>query len=597
MNKYRTHNCSQLRETDIKKNVVLSGWLHRTRDHGNLLFIDLRDHYGITQCVIENNNQYFPILEKIRPESVIKISGEVIKREKGTENLDLDTGNIEVKINSVEIISESLELPLPVFGEQHYPEDIRLKYRFIDLRREEMHKNIVLRSKVISFIRSEMLNLGFLEYQTPILTSSSPEGARDFLVPSRLNPGKFYALPQAPQQFKQLIMVSGFDKYFQIAPCFRDEDARADRSPGEFYQLDLEMSFVEQEDVFNVVETLMIKLFKQFSKNKINDEKFPRIKFNDAMLKYGTDKPDLRNPLVIHDITNIFSRPDVKFEIFKKLVNSGSKVRILVTKDTSKKPRSFFDNIDKWAKEQGASGLAYFSIEKEESIFGKGPIGKFFSEDSIKEIMKISGAAVGDSIFLSCGNDKELESILSLAREKIANDLNLIDKNKFAFCWIVDYPMFEMDQKTKKIKFSHNPFSMPQGDIKKLNLNNPLEIKAFQYDIVCNGVELSSGAIRNHIPELMYKLFSIAGYDKKQVNDKFSGMINALSYGAPPHGGIAPGIDRIVMLLAGQKNIREVTLFPMNQNAQDLMMQAPSTVDDQQLKEIGIKLDTKKINS
>ena len=597
MNKYRTHNCSQLRETDIKKNVVLSGWLHRTRDHGNLLFIDLRDHYGITQCVIENNNQYFPILEKIRPESVIKISGEVIKREKGTENLDLDTGNIEVKINSVEIISESLELPLPVFGEQHYPEDIRLKYRFIDLRREEMHKNIVLRSKVISFIRSEMLNLGFLEYQTPILTSSSPEGARDFLVPSRLNPGKFYALPQAPQQFKQLIMVSGFDKYFQIAPCFRDEDARADRSPGEFYQLDLEMSFVEQEDVFNVVETLMIKLFKQFSKNKINDEKFPRIKFSDAMLKYGTDKPDLRNPLVIHDITNIFSRPDVKFEIFKKLVNSGSKVRILVTKDTSKKPRSFFDNLDKWAKEQGASGLAYFSIEKEESIFGKGPIGKFFSEDSIKEIMKISGAAVGDSIFLSCGNDKELESILSLAREKIANDLNLIDKNKFAFCWIVDYPMFEMDQKTKKIKFSHNPFSMPQGDIKKLNLNNPLEIKAFQYDIVCNGVELSSGAIRNHIPELMYKLFSIAGYDKKQVNDKFSGMINALSYGAPPHGGIAPGIDRIVMLLAGQKNIREVTLFPMNQNAQDLMMQAPSTVDDQQLKEIGIKLDTKKINS
>ena len=597
MNKYRTHNCSQLRETDIKKNVVLSGWLHRTRDHGNLLFIDLRDHYGITQCVIENNNQYFPILEKIRPESVIKISGEVIKREKGTENLDLDTGKIEVKINSVEIISESLELPLPVFGEQNYPEDIRLKYRFIDLRREEMHKNIVLRSKVISFIRSEMLNLGFLEYQTPILTSSSPEGARDFLVPSRLNPGKFYALPQAPQQFKQLIMVSGFDKYFQIAPCFRDEDARADRSPGEFYQLDLEMSFVEQEDVFNVVETLMIKLFKQFSKNKINDEKFPRVKFSDAMLKYGTDKPDLRNPLVIHDITNIFSRSDVKFEIFKKLVNSGSKVRILVTKDTSKKPRSFFDNIDKWAKEQGASGLAYFSIEKKESIFGKGPIGKFFSEDSIKEIMKISGAAVGDSIFLSCGNDKELESILSLAREKIANDLNLIDENKFAFCWIVDYPMFEMDQKTKKIKFSHNPFSMPQGDIKKLNLSNPLEIKAFQYDIVCNGVELSSGAIRNHIPELMYKLFSIAGYDKKQVNDKFSGMINALSYGAPPHGGIAPGIDRIVMLLAGQKNIREVTLFPMNQNAQDLMMQAPSTVDDQQLKEIGIKLDTKKINS
>ena len=392
-------------------------------------------------------------------------------------------------------------------------------------------------------------------------------------------------------------MVSGFDKYFQIAPCFRDEDARADRSPGEFYQLDLEMSFVEQEDIFNIVEKLFINLFKKFSSKKISNEKFPRISYKEAMLRFGTDKPDLRNPLIIQDLTELFKREDVNFEIFKKLVKSGSIVRAIVTKNTKDKPRSFFDNIDKWAKEQGASGLAYFSIEKEESIFGKGPIGKFFSEDSIKEIMKISGAAVGDSIFLSCGNDKELESILSLAREKIANDLNLIDENKFAFCWIVDYPMFEMDQKTKKIKFSHNPFSMPQGDIKKLNLNNPLEIKAFQYDIVCNGVELSSGAIRNHIPELMYKLFSIAGYDKKQVNDKFSGMINALSYGAPPHGGIAPGIDRIVMLLAGQKNIREVTLFPMNQNAQDLMMQAPSTVDDQQLKEIGIKLDTKKINS
>ena len=483
---------------------------------------------------------------------------------------------------------------MPVFGEQEYPEEIRLKYRFLDLRREEMHKNIILRSKVISFIRSEMLKLGFLEYQTPILTSSSPEGARDFLVPSRLNPGKFYALPQAPQQFKQLIMVSGFDKYFQIAPCFRDEDARADRSPGEFYQLDLEMSFVEQEDVFNVVENLMIKLFKNFTSKKILNDKFPRIPYNEAMLKFGTDKPDLRNPLIIQDITNIFNREDVKFDIFKKLVNSGSIVRAIVTKKTKDKPRSFFDNIDKWAKEQGASGLAYFTIEKEKEIRGNGPIGKFFSEESIKEIMKTCNAEIGDSIFLSCGNEKEIEKILSLARDKIAKDLDIIDKDKFAFCWIIDYPMYEFDENSKKIIFSHNPFSMPQGNLKNLNFDKPLDLKAFQYDIVCNGVELSSGAIRNHIPELMYKLFAIAGYTKKDVDEKFSGMINAFSYGAPPHGGIAPGIDRIVMLLAGEENIREVTLFPMNQNAQDLMMKAPSVVDDKQLKELSIKKDLKK---
>tara|TARA_B100001989_G_scaffold173952_1_gene125663 strand:+ start:7034 stop:8818 length:1785 start_codon:yes stop_codon:yes gene_type:complete len=593
MNKYRTHNCSELSETEINKTVNLSGWLHRKRDHGNLLFIDLRDHYGITQCVIENKNNFFPILEKTKPESVLKISGKVVKRSAGTENLDLKTGKIEVSISSIEVLSNAKELPMPVFGEQDYPEDIRLKYRFLDLRREEMHNNIILRSKVISFIRSEMLKLGFLEYQTPILTSSSPEGARDFLVPSRLNPGKFYALPQAPQQFKQLIMVSGFDKYFQIAPCFRDEDARADRSPGEFYQLDLEMSFVEQEDVFNVVEKLMINLFKHFSSKKMLNEKFPRISFHEAMKKYGTDKPDLRNPLEIKELTNLFTRDDVKFDIFKKMVKSGSIVRAILTKNTKEKPRSFFDNIDKWAKEQGASGLAYFTFEKDKEIKGKGPVGKFFGEDSLKEIMKICNAEIGDSIFFACGKEKEIIKILSLARDKIAHDLDIIDKDRFAFCWIVDYPMYEYDENLKKIIFSHNPFSMPQGDIKNLNFDKPLDIKAYQYDIVCNGVELSSGAIRNHIPELMYKLFLVAGYSKNEVDEKFSGMINAFSYGAPPHGGIAPGIDRIVMLLAGKENIREVTLFPMNQNAQDLMMQAPSDVSDNQLKELNIKKDIK----
>ena len=447
---------------------------------------------------------------------------------------------------------------------------------------------------MISFIRNEMSKLGFFEFQTPILTSSSPEGARDFLVPSRLNPGKFYALPQAPQQFKQLIMVSGFDKYFQIAPCFRDEDARADRSPGEFYQLDLEMSFVEQEDVFNVVEKLLVNTFKKFSDKKLLYDKFPKISYAEALLKYGSDKPDLRNPLIINDITEIFQRTDISFEIFKKLVSKGSKVRCIITKNTKDKPRSFFDNIDKWAKSEGASGLAYFTIEKDSKISAKGPIGKFFSEESLIEIMKITKAQVGDSIFLACGPQTELEKITSLARDRIAKDLNLIDENLFAFCWIVDYPMFEKDQISKKIKFSHNPFSMPQGDIKKLNFDKPLDILAYQYDIVCNGIELSSGAIRNHIPELMYKLFSIAGYKKNEVDEKFSGMINALSYGAPPHGGIAPGIDRIVMLLANEKNIREVTMFPMNQNAQDLMMNAPSNVSESQLKELNIEVKIKK---
>ena len=595
MNKYRTHNCNEINIKHIDKDVLLSGWVHKKRDHGNLLFIDLRDNFGVTQCIVDKENQNFSELEKIPLETVIKIEGKVVKRTSETINSELSTGEIEIQINTFDVLGKTKELPLPVFSDQEYSEEIRLKYRFLDLRRKKIHNNIILRSKVISFIRKEMENLGFNEFQTPILTSSSPEGARDFLVPSRLNPGKFYALPQAPQQFKQLIMVSGFDRYFQIAPCFRDEDARSDRSPGEFYQLDIEMSFVEQEDVFEVIEKLMVGLFKNFSKKKILFEKFPRIPFKESMDKYGTDKPDLRNPLLIHDISQIFNRDDVKFDIFKKLFKSGSFIKSIVTKNTNKKPRSFFDNIDKWAKDQGWSGLAYFSIEKDANgrLIGKGPVGKFFSEESLKEIIKITSAEVGDSVFMSCSKEDEIFEIMSMSRNKIAEDLDIIDKNSFAFCWITDFPIFELDKETSKINFSHNPFSMPQGDLNKLDLSKPLDLKAYQYDIVCNGVELSSGAIRNHIPELMYKLFSIAGYDKKEVDEKFSGMINALSYGAPPHGGIAPGIDRIVMLLANEKNIREVTMFPMNQNAQDLMMKAPSDVSEKQLKELNLKFLSK----
>ena len=594
MNKYRTHNCNELNTEDVNKKISLSGWVNKKRDHGNLLFIDLRDNYGLTQCIIDKENKSFAELEKIQLETVLKIQGKVVKRTNETINKDIETGEIEVVIEKFETLGTCKELPMPVFSDQEYAEEIRLKYRFLDLRRKNIHENIILRSKVISYIRNEMSKLGFLEFQTPILTSSSPEGARDFLVPSRLNPGKFYALPQAPQQFKQLIMVAGFDKYFQIAPCFRDEDARADRSPGEFYQLDIEMSFVEQEDVFNIVEKLLVNTFKKFSNKKLMYDQFPKISYINSMLKYGTDKPDLRNPLLINDITEIFTREDVSFEIFKKLVKSGSQVRCISTKNTKDKPRSFFDNIDKWAKEQGASGLAYFTFEKDGDLSAKGPIGKFFSEEALLEIMKKTNSEVGDSIFLACGKKNELEKITAQARDKIAKDLDLIDDDIFAFCWIVDYPMFEMDETSNKIKFSHNPFSMPQGNLSDEHLENPLDILAFQYDIVCNGIELSSGAIRNHKPDLMYKLFSIAGYDKSQVDEKFSGMINALSYGAPPHGGIAPGIDRIIMLLANEKNIREVTMFPMNQNAQDLMMNAPSNVTEQQLKELNLTLKNKK---
>ncbi len=592
MNKYRSHNCNELRKKNVGSNILLSGWINKKRDHGNLLFLDLRDNYGITQCIVDKENKNFKDLEKLQLETVINVEGTVVDRSTDTINKEIETGEIEVTIENFVILGKCKELPMPIFSDQEYSEEIRLKYRYLDLRRKKIHENIILRSKVISFIRNEMNKFGFLEFQTPILTSSSPEGARDFLVPSRLNPGKFYALPQAPQQFKQLIMVSGFDKYFQIAPCFRDEDARADRSPGEFYQLDLEMSFVEQEDVFKVVEQLLVNTFKKFSKKKIITEKFPRITYRDALLKYGSDKPDLRNPLIIEDITETFTREDVSFDIFKKLVKSGSNVRCIVTQNTKDKPRSFFDNIDRWAKDEGASGLAYFTIEN--GISAKGPVGKFFSKESLEEIMKKTGAKVGDSIFMACSKKNDLERITSLARDKIAKDLNLIDDNVFAFCWVVDYPMFEKNDQTNKIEFSHNPFSMPQGDIKKLNFEKPLDMLAYQYDIVCNGIELSSGAIRNHIPELMYKLFAIAGYDKDQVDEKFSGMINALSYGAPPHGGIAPGIDRIIMLLANEKNIREVTMFPMNQNAQDLMMNAPSSIDEKQLKELNLALKIKK---
>ena len=592
MNKYRSHNCNELRKKNVGSNILLSGWINKKRDHGNLLFLDLRDNYGITQCIVDKGNKNFKDLEKLQLETVINVEGKVVDRSTDTINKEIETGEIEVTIENFVVLGKCKELPMPVFSDQEYSEEIRLKYRYLDLRRKKIHENIILRSKVISFIRNEMNKFGFLEFQTPILTSSSPEGARDFLVPSRLNPGKFYALPQAPQQFKQLIMVSGFDKYFQIAPCFRDEDARADRSPGEFYQLDLEMSFVEQEDVFKVVEQLLVNTFKKFSKKKIITEKFPRITYKDALLRYGSDKPDLRNPLIIEDITETFTREDVSFDIFKKLVKSGSNVRCIVTQNTKDKPRSFFDNIDRWAKDEGASGLAYFTIEN--GISAKGPVGKFFSKESLEEIMKKTGAKVGDSIFMACSKKKDLERITSLARDKIAKDLDLIDDNVFAFCWVVDYPMFEKNDQTSKIEFSHNPFSMPQGDIKKLNFEKPLDMLAYQYDIVCNGIELSSGAIRNHIPELMYKLFDIAGYNKDQVDEKFSGMINALSYGAPPHGGIAPGIDRIIMLLANEKNIREVTMFPMNQNAQDLMMNAPSSIDEKQLKELNLALKIKK---
>ena len=596
MNKFRTHNCSELTEKDVEKNIKLSGWLHRKRDHGNLLFIDLRDHFGITQCVIENKNKNFKVLEKLKPESVVLIQGKVAKGSPDTQNKELRTGMIEVKIKEFEILSSAKELPLPVFGEQDYPEDIRLKYRFIDLRRNDMHENIKLRSEVLSFLRTEMVKNNFLEFQTPILTASSPEGARDFLVPSRVHPGKFYALPQAPQQFKQMIMISGFDRYFQIAPCFRDEDGRADRSPGEHYQLDMEMSFVEQEDIFNVVEPIFYDLFSKFGKGKqINKPPFPRITYKESLEKYGTDKPDLRNPIEIFDVTKIFKSNEAKLKIFKEIIDKKGIVKAIPVKNTYSKPRSFFDNLNNWAISEGASGLAYITFEKnKDKIVGKGPISKFFSEKGIIELLKTCNITEKDSVFFVCNKISEAIKFSGIARQKIAEDLNIIDKKKFNFCWIVDYPMYSYDEKEKKIDFSHNPFSMPQIDIKSFDTADPLKILAYQYDLVCNGYELSSGAIRNHIPEYLFKVFSKVGYSKNMVEKNFSGMIKALSYGAPPHGGMAPGIDRIVMLLADQKNIREVTIFPLTQNAQDLLMDAPSEVSEKQLKELSIKITQKK---
>ena len=591
MNKFRTHNCSELNEKNVNQKVKLSGWLHRKRDHGNLLFLDLRDHFGITQCVIENQDKNFKTLEKLKPESVVLIEGSVIKRSKETQNTELKTGLIEVKISNFEILSAAKELPLPVFGEQDYPEEIRLKYRFIDLRRKEMHENIKLRSEVISFIRTKMIENNFLEFQTPILTASSPEGARDFLVPSRLHPGKFYALPQAPQQFKQMIMIAGFDRYFQIAPCFRDEDGRADRSPGEHYQLDMEMSFVEQEDIFKIVEPIFYNLFLKFGKGKkINKFPFPRISYKTSMEKYGTDKPDLRNPIEIINVTNIFKSEEVKLKIFKEIIKKGGIVKAIPAKNTETKPRSFFDNLNNWAITEGASGLAYVTFEKSNGkIIGKGPVAKFFSEKSISELLKECNIDEKGSVFFVCNKEPEASKFAGIARQKIGEELKLVDNSSYKFCWIVDFPMFHYDEKEKKIDFSHNPFSMPQIKIENFDKKNPLEILAYQYDLVCNGYELSSGAIRNHITEYLFKVFSKVGYSKEMVEKNFSGMIKALSYGAPPHGGMAPGIDRIVMLLADQKNIREVTLFPLNQNAQDLLMDAPSEITDKQLKELSIK--------
>ncbi len=596
MHKYRTHTCSELRLSHESTTVKLSGWVHRKRDHGNLLFIDLRDHYGITQCVIENTNKNFKILEKIKPDSVISITGKVLKRTSETINKDLPTGEIEVELKELEILSEAQELPMPVFGEQDYPEDIRLRYRFLDLRRQTMHENIILRSKVISFIRKKMTESGFNEFQTPILTASSPEGARDFLVPSRLNPGKFYALPQAPQQFKQMIMVAGFDKYFQIAPCFRDEDGRADRSPGEHYQLDMEMSFVEKEDIFSAIEPLFYELFSKFGgEKKVSEYPFKKISFKDSMLQYGTDKPDLRNSLKISDVTYIFNSAEIKLNIFKKQINKGSVVRAIPAPSSIKKPRSFYDNLNEWAKKEGASGLAYLSIIKvKDKLAGSGPIAKYFSDNGINEIVKTCNLKEGDAVFFSCEKKQMAENISGLARQKIAKDLDLIQENQFQFCWIIDYPLYQYNEEEKKIDFSHNPFSMPKVRYEEFDKIDPLKILAEQYDLVCNGIELSSGAIRNHLPKMFYKVFSKVGYLKKDVDSKFGGMIKALSYGAPPHGGMAPGIDRIVMLLANVENIREITSFPLNQNAQDLLMNAPSEATHQQLKELNIKIVKKK---
>ena len=586
MNEYRSHKCNELTIKDVDSEVYLSGWVNRKRDHGGLLFIDLRDHYGLTQLVFDPDSNAFGEAEKISAESVIKVSGRVVKRTDETINANLPTGEIEIYVEQIDILSKSEELPLPVFGEPDYPEDIRLKYRFLDLRRETLHKNIVMRSKIIQSIRKRMIEKDFLEFQTPIMTASSPEGARDFLIPSRVHPGNFYALPQAPQQFKQILMASGFDNYFQIAPCFRDEDARADRSPGEFYQLDIEMSFVNQEDVFEVVEPILRDLFKEFSSNKTVTESFPKIPYLESMSKYGTDKPDLRNPIEMSDVTEIFI--DSGFKIFAESIKKDNDVRVWAIPAKSGGTRAFCDKMNSWAIKEGQPGLGYIFYK---DGTGSGPIAKNIGEDKAQQIKNNFNLNDNDSVFFICGVPKNFMQFASSARDKIGEDLNLIKKDSFEFCWIVDFPMYEWDDTNKKIDFSHNPFSMPQGGLESLENNDPLDIKAFQYDIVCNGVELSSGAIRNHRPDILVKAFEIAGYDKDEVEKRFGAMSNAFKFGAPPHGGIAPGIDRIVMLLTGVDNIREVIAFPMNQQAQDILMGAPSGIPDDQLNDLSIKID------
>ncbi len=588
MHKYRSHNCGELNSSHVDQEVKLSGWVHRRRDHGGLAFIDLRDHYGITQCVINSDENLTNQIAHLHYESVVTITGIVVARDKDARNSNLSTGDIEVRIKTFHLESDADLLPIQVNSDKEFPEDVRLRYRFLDLRKEKLHNNIVLRSKIISAIRAKMVAQDFIEFQTPILTASSPEGARDFLVPSRMHPGKFYALPQAPQQFKQLLMTSGFDRYFQIAPCFRDEDARADRSPGEFYQLDIEMAFVTQEDVFAAVEPVMHSIFTEFSKKQVTSSPFPHITYSDSMLKYGNDKPDLRNPLVIRDVTEIFK--DSEFTIFRENIKKGAIVRAIPAPKTSQLPRSFFDKIIAFAQENGASGLGYITFNEDGTA--KGPIAKFLNIEQLEKLKNLAKLNNGDSVFFSSDVENKAIKLAGQVRTRLGEELNLIDQNKFAFCWIVDFPFYEWNEEENKLDFSHNPFSMPQGGMEVLNQaktkEDLLSIKAFQYDIVCNGIELSSGAIRNHKPEIMYKAFEMVGYGKEVVDDRFRSLITAFKYGAPPHGGVAPGIDRIVMLLAEEKNIREVIAFPMNQQAQDLLMNAPAIVDEKQLRELNI---------
>jgi aspartyl-tRNA synthetase len=586
MHAYRSHTCAELRASDVGERARLSGWVHRKRDHGGVLFVDLRDHYGLTQIVARAGSDALDILEHLRAESVVTVEGEVVARGPEATNPNLPTGEIELVADVVIVQSAAEELPLPVAGEADYPEDIRLRYRYLDLRRERLHRNIVLRSQVIGSIRRRMVEQGFIEFQTPILTASSPEGARDYLVPSRVHPGKFYALPQAPQMFKQLIMVAGFDRYFQIAPCFRDEDARADRSPGEFYQLDLEMSFVTQDDVFAALEPVLAGVFDEFADGKaVTARPFPRIPYREAMLRYGTDKPDLRNPIEISDVSEDFRGSG--FGLFARIVEGGGAVRAIPAPGTAGRSRKFFDDMNEWARSEGHAGLGY--ITQKAGEFG-GPITKNHGEEATRALVARLGLGPDDGIFFAAGKEAQAAKLAGAARTRVGEELGLIAADEFRFCWIVDFPMYEYDEEAKKVDFSHNPFSMPQGELEALETRDPLDILAFQYDIVCNGVELSSGAIRNHRPDIMYKAFEIAGYSKEDVDRDFSGMINAFKYGAPPHGGSAPGIDRIVMLLAGEPNIREVVLFPMNQKAEDLMMGAPSEVSAKQLRELNIRL-------